>query len=170
MILPDDTDRIRFRAYEPEDFDDVVRMFSDLQARRFYPEMDKPENNRRWIEWNLNNYHERGFGLWVIEDPHSGQFLGDCGLSFQPVEGAQVLELGYHLVERHRGHGLVTEAGQQCLSYGFNVLATETICSLVHPENLASKAVAERLHPHRRTYLKPDGTERLIFWTEAATS
>ena len=170
MILPDDTDRIRFRQYVPEDLDYVFLMFSDVRARKFYPEMDDPENNRRWIEWNLNNYDESGFGLWVIEDRHSGGFLGDCGLTYQPVEGEQVIELGYHLVAEHRGHGFVTEAGRQCLGYGFNVLGAEMICSLVHPENLASRAVAARLHPHNRTYLKPDGTERLIFWTESPTS
>jgi RimJ/RimL family protein N-acetyltransferase len=147
--------------------DDVISMFADAGARRFYPEMEEPNNNRRWIEWNLENYREFGFGLWVIEDSKTGEFLGDCGITYQPVEGEQLLEIGYHLVEPYRGRGLVTEAARACLSYGFEVIRAEKICSLVHPENVPSQGVARRLHDFEGTYLKPDGTERLIFWSEA---
>jgi RimJ/RimL family protein N-acetyltransferase len=167
VSLPPDTERIHFRKYTLDDLDDVTAMFSDSQARRFYPEMDNSENNRRWIEWNLRNYEEHGFGLWVIEDRTSGEFFGDCGISYQPVEAEEILEIGYHLVAAHRGKGLVTEAARACLAFGFEVVGAEMLCSLVHPENEASVRVATRLHDHHRTYLKrPDGSKRLIFWTE----
>lgn len=170
MTLPTPTRRLRFREYTLDDLDDVISMFSDTQARRFYPEMEDPENNRRWIEWNLQNYRDHGFGLWVLEDLQFGGFVGDCGITYQPVEGEQLLEIGYHLVEHYRGRGLATEAAGACLAYAFEVLGAEKVCSLVHLENESSARVASRIHRQRGTYHKPDGTERLIFWTEAPPS
>lgn len=165
--LPPSTQRIRFRQYRDDDLDDVVEMFGDSQARRFYPEMETPDACRGWIEWNNRNYRDFGFGLWVIEDPTTGEFLGDCGLTYQPVEGDRLLELGYHLLAQQRGKGFVTEAGQVCLDYAFDQLAAPMVCSTVHPENAASMAVARRLHAFERTYLKDDGQTRMLFWTVA---
>jgi RimJ/RimL family protein N-acetyltransferase len=165
--LPPPTERLRFREYRDDDLHDVVAMFSDPQARRFYPEMDTPEACRGWIEWSKRNYQDHGFGLWVIEDLTTGEFLGDCGLTYQPVEGKRLLELGYHLLAGQRGKGFVTEAGRACLDYAFNKLEAPMVCSTVHPENRSSMAVARRLHTSERTYLKDDGHTRMLFWTEA---
>ena len=39
-----------------------------------------------WIDWNVSNYADYGFGLCIIET-HSGVFIGECGLTMQQVEG-----------------------------------------------------------------------------------
>ncbi len=166
-MTPPPTGRVRFREYGADDLDDVVAMFGDIQARRFYPEMDTPDACRGWIEWSQRNYRDHGFGLWVIEDLSSGEFLGDCGLTYQPVEGDRLLEVGYHLLAEHRGRGLIAEAGRACLDYAFRTLEAPTVCSTVHPENVPSIAVARKLHGEERTYRKDDGQTRMLFWTEA---
>ncbi|MEX0796256.1 MAG: GNAT family N-acetyltransferase [Acidimicrobiia bacterium] len=168
--LPPPTERLRFREYRDADLDDVVAMLGDSQSRRFYPEMDTPDACRGWIEWSKRNYRDHGFGLWAIEDLSTGEFLGDCGLTYQPVEGNRLLELGYHLLAEHRGKGLVTEAGRACLDYAFDQLKEAMVCSTVHPENAPSIAVARRLHAFERTYLKDGGQTRLLFWTGAKPS
>lgn len=50
-----------------------------------------------WIEWQERNYAEHDFGLWVVET-HAGEFVGDCGLTMQDVEGTPHLEVGYHVM------------------------------------------------------------------------
>jgi hypothetical protein len=95
--LPGPTERIRFRRYRTGDAAAVSEMFADPQARRFYPDMGQSDRIEGWIGWNLDNYAEHGFGLWVIEHKDEGLFLGDCGLTYQLVEGDRLLELGYHL-------------------------------------------------------------------------
>jgi hypothetical protein len=52
-----------------------------------------PARSEGWIEWNRRNYAEHGFGLWVIET-HAGEFVGDCGLTMQEVEGTWLVEAG----------------------------------------------------------------------------
>jgi RimJ/RimL family protein N-acetyltransferase len=93
-------------------------------------------------------------------------FVGDCGLTWQPVEGEQLLELGYHLDEQHRGAGYATEAGRACIEHAFRVTDVELVCSIVAPENAPSITVSSRLHRHRRTFLGKRGLPRLLFWAD----
>lgn len=143
-------------------------MFADPEARRFYPDMAELGVNRRWIQWNLDNYAVHGFGLWVLEHKETGDFLGDCGLTYQAVEGQRLLEVGYHLQERHRGHGYATEAGRACMAYAFDELDAELVCSIVDPANKGSLAVASRLHASQRTFTKDGGQMMRLYWTTRA--
>lgn len=108
--------------------------------------MDDEARCRSWIDWNLANYRDHGFGLWVIESLEDGAPLGDCGLTFQEVAGDTMLEIGYHSIEAHRGRGYATEAAAACRDYASDVLgcrnrllhrrSTECavdLCRLSHP-------------------------------------
>src|SRR6516162_4289375 len=106
------TKRLRLRAYTNSDEAELFDVFADPYARRFYPEMAERANVRAWIEWNLRNYDEFGFGLWAMELKAEGQLIGDCGLTYQDVEGRRELEIGYHVIERERGKGYATEAAR----------------------------------------------------------
>jgi [ribosomal protein S5]-alanine N-acetyltransferase len=152
------------REYTLADEAELYDVFADSYARQFYPEMGDRAKVRAWIEWNLRNYNEFGFGLWAMELKLTGRFIGDCGLTFQDVEGRQELEIGYHVHERERGNGYATEAAFACLDFGFTHMSCESICSIVRPDNTASCAVAGRVHSARREFMKR-GQPRLQFYT-----
>ncbi|MGA7270391.1 MAG: GNAT family N-acetyltransferase [Acidimicrobiia bacterium] len=162
---PGPTSRLRFRPYRPEDLADVSEMFEDPHARRFYPEMGDRRHAQRWIQWNLDGYAAHGFGLWVIEHRLEGWFLGDCGLTYQPVAGDRWVELGYHLQARYRGNGYVSEAARACLGHAFGPLGIDRVCSVVDPENTASIRVASRIHDHSRALVRRGHPPRLLFWS-----
>lgn len=162
-----ETDRLRFRPYTPADEESAFEMFADPYARAFYPRMADRANVRAWIEWNLRNYEEHGFGLWALELRESGAFIGDCGLTFQEVEDHEELEIGYHVVQPERGQGYATEAAAATLDYGFRSTTSNTICSIVSPENIASRAVATRVHTASRTFTKNGETLLLYFTTRS---
>ena len=158
------TERLRLRAYTTADEAELFDVFADPYARRFYPEMVDRAKVRAWIEWNLRNYDEFGFGLWAMELKVDGQFVGDCGLTYQDVDGRRELEIGYHVIERERGKGYATEAARACLEFGFTHTSSESICSIVRPSNTASCAVAARVHTTRREFMK-GGQATLLFYT-----
>lgn len=141
-------------------------MFADADARRFYPLMTDAAAAMRWIERSLERYDDQGFGLWVIECSETGAFLGDCGLTYQPVEEEERLEVGYHLQRGHRGNGFATEAARACLAYAFDTLGEPTVCSIVHPDNAGSNAVAARVHVDQRTFRGSDGAILNLYWTD----
>jgi RimJ/RimL family protein N-acetyltransferase len=158
------TERLHLRAYTAADELELFEVFADPHARSFYPEMADRAKVRAWIEWNLRNYEEFGFGLWAIELKADGQFIGDCGLTYQDVEGRPELEIGYHVIERERGKGYATEAALACLDFGFTHTPRDSICSIVRPANTASCTVAGRIHTARREFLKR-GRPALLFYT-----
>lgn len=131
MVTPPPTERLRFRRYTSSDVHAVVEMFADEEAKRWYPTKSQPEEAGRWIQWNLRNYEQYGVGLWAIEDRATGAFLGDCGLTYQTVEGDQFLEIGYHLQHRHQGHGYGLESAQGCADFALRDLRSPTVCAIV---------------------------------------
>lgn len=98
----------------------------------------------RWIERNGRRYQTDGFGLWGTVLKQTGELIGDCGLTRQDLNGTSEIEIGYHVRRDLWGQGLATEAARACQEYGFANLKTERLISLIRPENLASRRVAEK--------------------------
>jgi len=70
--------------------------------------------------------------------------IGDCGIIRQHVENEFLYEIGYHLRRDHWGQGFATEAATACRDWAFANLKTDRLISLIRPENLPSRRVAER--------------------------
>ena len=85
-------------------------------------EISASRGAKGWVEWNRSSYIEHGFGLWVIET-HAGEFVGDCGLTMQEVEGTWQVEAGWHVRPTLRRQGYAAEAagavraGSSCLMW-----------------------------------------------------
>jgi RimJ/RimL family protein N-acetyltransferase len=159
-----------FREYVPDDVAALAPVFADAYAAQFYPHHSDPKRLVSWIEWSRQNYREHGFGLWALELRSDGTFAGDAGLTLQPVEGDSMLEIGYHIHPALRAQGLASEAAVACLSWAFENTDHDVVCSIVHPDNLASIRVAERVHTSRRSYESISGERRLFFTTREAWS
>ena len=160
-----ETERLRLLRYIREDAEALYGVFADPYARRFYPQMEDRTKVDDWIAWNLRNYEAFGFGLWVIEPKDDPRLIGDCGLTYQDVEGKELPEIGWHTHAAERGKGYATEAARAVLTYALKDLGFDFVCSKVHPANTASCTVAGRVHDHRSDYLK-DGERRLLYYTE----
>lgn len=142
MIVPA-ASRVRFRPMLTDDLDDVARLLGDPQVMAFYPRPRTRAESTAWIAWNEANYARDGYGLWMLHD-EAGRFVGDCGLTWQRVDGEERLELGYHLLPEHQGQGLATEAALACRELARSRGEPEVI-ALIRPENLPSQRVAERV-------------------------
>ena len=57
---------------------------------------DSVEFERSTSVRHIANYYEQhGFGLWAVVLKENGRLIGRCGLIYQPVEGAQVVEVSF---------------------------------------------------------------------------
>jgi RimJ/RimL family protein N-acetyltransferase len=54
-------------------------------------------------------------------------------------------DIGWHLLREHWGQGLATEAAQVSRDYAFAQLRVERLVAAIHPENSASRRVAEKI-------------------------
>ena len=76
----------------------------------------------------------------------SGGLIGDCGLyARQIVDGVEEVEIGYHVRRALWGQGYAPEAARACRDYGFARLEVNHLISLIRPENLQSRRVAEKI-------------------------
>ncbi len=139
------TSRLLLREFTPEDADALALVLSDPQTMRFYPAPYDRAGVEQWIERNLRRYQDDGVGLWAMELTKTKEVIGDCGIILQQVEGERLYEIGYHLHRDFWGQGLATEAAIACRDWAFTHLKTDRVISLIRPENLASRRVAERV-------------------------
>lgn len=139
------TPRLLLREFTPEDTDALTLVLSDLETMRHYPAPYDRAGVELWIERNRQRYQKDGVGLWAMELTKTSELVGDCGIILQQVEGEHLFEIGYHLRRDHWGQGFATEAAIACRDWAFAHLKTERLISLIRPENLSSRRVAERV-------------------------
>jgi ribosomal-protein-alanine N-acetyltransferase len=140
MILQ--TPRLVLREFTTEDAEALA--LSDPETMRYYPAPYDRGGVEQWIERNRQRYRDDGVGLWAMELIKTQEVIGDCGTILQQVDGETLYEIGYHLRRDLWGQGLATEAAIACRDWAFAHLKTEHLISLIRPENLPSRRVAER--------------------------
>ena len=139
-----ETSRLILREFLPSDVDAIALVLSDPIAMRYYPAPFGLPEVEEWIARNMRRYSADGHGLWAMVLKESGEIIGDCGLAAQDVDGDREVEIGYHVRRDLWGRGLATEAAQACREHGFAKLPVSQLISLIRPENLQSRRVAEK--------------------------
>jgi ribosomal-protein-alanine N-acetyltransferase len=140
-----ETERLLLREFVPDDIDALAAVISDPETMRFYPEPRDRAGVESWIERNRRRYRDDGHGLWAMVLKSSGEVVGDCGLARQTVDDVDEIEIGYHVRRDLWGRGLAPEAAAACRDYGFERLGAKQLISLIRPENLPSRRVAEKV-------------------------
>jgi RimJ/RimL family protein N-acetyltransferase len=160
-VLPDPTERLRFRTMGMADLDNMTAVLSAPDPVR----VDRPARTRddavRWIEWQERNYATYDFGLWVVET-HEGDFVGDCGLTMQDVEGTPHVEVGYHVMPEMRRRGYAAEAAtavRDCAA----AAGIQHLVALIRPENVPSQGVALKLGMQVERTAYVHGGDALVF-------
>ena len=114
-----------------------------------------------WVEWNRRNYLEHDFGLWVVET-HAGQFVGDCGLTMQEVEGQWFVECGWHVHHSLRRQGYASEAAT-AVREAARAAGVPHLIAIIRPHNLASIAVARSIGMTLEREVEKNGEPALVF-------
>ena len=140
-----ETPRLLLRRFTSRDLDDFALMNADPDVMRYIGD-GKPQT-RAQTQMRLNavldHWEHRGFGLCAVIDKSTRAFIGFCGLQY--LDNTAEIEVGYRLARRFWGMGLATEAAGASLRYGFQELGLERIVAVVHPQNVASQSVVEKI-------------------------
>jgi [ribosomal protein S5]-alanine N-acetyltransferase len=142
-----ETSRLRLRPFADDlsDLDALHEIQSDAQHMRFYPHPFSREESRAWIERFLERQERFGYSLWAIEDRETGEFLGNCGPVLQTVDGIEEVEIGWSVTPRRARQGIATEAAEAWRDRCLAELGMDHVISLIRPENVPSRGVAERI-------------------------
>ena len=142
-----ETPRLRLREIVPADAAALFGIHGDADLMRWFgsdPLQDIADAQRLigvFAGWRLlANPGVR----WGLAAKDSGDLVGSVGL-FGWNRGWRKCTLGYELARQAQGRGLMQEALQAAIAWGFEAMALNRIEALIHPDNRASLASARRL-------------------------
>ncbi len=144
MLIQIETPRILLRQFQEEDAQNMFELNNDWDVLKYTG--DKPfDTVNEALEFIkcYDQYQKYGMGRLSILSKESGEYLGWCGLKYQPEKNE--VDLGYRLHKRHWGKGYATESALVSLAYGFEQLNLDEIFARAMKENLASIRVFEKI-------------------------
>jgi RimJ/RimL family protein N-acetyltransferase len=156
------SERIILRGWQDSDFHPYTTLVSDPVMMRFigggamsYKEARKEFDGMReqWID--------RKIGIFVIADKTSDELLGFTGLFESPLIDEP--ELSWSLSAKNHGKGYASEAAVLARNWAYREHNIGPLMSLVHPDNISSKRVAERLGASIESHSTWMGQPRLVY-------
>jgi ribosomal-protein-alanine N-acetyltransferase len=139
-----ESERLITRFLTEHDKKEWVRFLGDEACIQYFPKYPHSLEQRAidWIDAQLERYKTDRFGLQAIIEKNSNTMLGQCGLLMQLVNGKAEIEVGYHFYRSFWGKGFAPEAAKLFMDYAFTNQLTNSIISLIHPQNIKSQRVA----------------------------
>ena len=143
------TRRLRLRRFEPHDAADLHACFGDKGAMRIWnfpasKTMAETEKALVWLSKTTSPYDHLA---WAICKRSSGRCIGMVNYHRRDAHHRR-LQLGYIVAPKHQRCGFGTEAVRAVLDYCAGALHAHRIEALIHPDNVASARLVERLGFH----------------------
>lgn len=163
-----ETRRLILRPFEPGDVEAAFGWFGDPVVMRFTstgPDKSIGETRARLTQYE-NHQQAHGFSKWIILKAASGVAIGDSGLLVLSECGW--IDLGFRLAQPYWGQGFATEAALAWARAGFDEFHVDRLGAFVHPENVASIRVLEKLGflAERRDTVM--GMDSMVFFLDAS--
>jgi len=141
-----DTGRLILRRFTLDDLQAFYQLASRPEIIRYA--QDTPvaslEDAREMMQSApFHDYATYGYGRFACVWKETGDVIGFSGLKFVPE--ISDTELGYRFFPEFWGKGLATEAGQASIEFARADLGLKRLVAMVHPENVASARVVEKL-------------------------
>ena len=140
-----ETERLLLRKYTMSDFDVLYEIMSDPETMQHYPAQFDKERTEKWILWNLDNYEKYGFGLWAVVLKETNEFIGDCGITIQNIDGELLPEIGYHINKKYWRHGYAKEAARAVRDWVFQNTNYDEVYSYMKYTNIGSSSTAKAI-------------------------
>nr|WP_294859727.1 GNAT family N-acetyltransferase [uncultured Fluviicola sp.] len=144
-LFGQETARLSFRRLTSDDFDTWLTFCEDSEIMRYFafPETASAlEKCQQWFEKITWRYENLQGGMNALIDKKTQTFIGQCGLLVHTVDDMEELEIGYSLMPGSRGLGYALEAAGKCRDFAFQNDFSDSLISIIHPENIASQNVA----------------------------
>lgn len=139
-----ETERLYLRELNETDFDSLCGILQDGETMYAYEGAFSDSEVREWLDRQIARYQKWNFGLWAVILKENGKLIGQCGLTLQPWNNLDVLEIGYLFNKAYWHKGFASEAAAACKNYAFNVLKAAEVCSIIRDTNITSQNVALR--------------------------
>lgn len=137
------TGRLTLRGPIESDFD-CVRAYNASPRSRFTGgPVEDPFESWRGFLGSIGHWTLRGYGFFTICLGTDGTPVGRAGILNHIMWDEP--ELGWQLFDGHEGQGYATEAALAVRDWAKSARGLGPLISYIHPDNIASRRVAERM-------------------------
>lgn len=166
-----ETKRLLLRACTDEDIPAIFRMRSDPDVRRYSDRdpaksIDEIHDFLKIIRSGMENNNAIS---WTITMKGSDEMLGDIAFWRMQKEHYRA-EIGYSLWKDHWRKGIMSEAMETVLDYGFSKMNLHSVEANVNPNNTASIALLEKSGFVREAYFRENFHYKGKFFDSAVYS
>ncbi len=140
-----ETKRLVLREMRPEDTGAIFALYGDAEVMRYRDVLafTRLEEAQHFLE-QMRSRSQQGEEMhWGITLKGEDQLVGSCGYSWHL--GRPFGAIGYDLARRYWKQGIMTEAIQALLHFGFVVRNLHRVEARVRRENEASMRLLQRL-------------------------
>ena len=140
------TARLGFSVWTEDDISEAQELWGNLAVTKYISANGKMsmEQIHQRLQKECETYAVYLIQYWPIYSLENYEHVGCCGL--RPYESEKnVLEIGFHLKEKHWGKGLAEEASRAVIDYAFDVLGVGMLFAGHHPDNIASSCLLKKL-------------------------
>ena len=147
-----ETRRLILRPFREEDVNLMAELMANADFMRFSLGVYTREQTAAFMEKLLGWQRAKKPSLFAVilrsresKSEDSGPLLGYCGFYHQHIDGIDEIEIGYRMHPDYWNKGLTTEAARAVRDHGFRDLKLARVISLISPENIPSRRVAEKV-------------------------
>lgn len=164
-----ETNRLQLRSLMAEDAEAISILRSDPQVNTYLnrPATLTMEEATAFISKITTGVQQHQWMYWTIESKTSPGLIGTiCLWNFVPENDKA--EIGYELSPAYQGKGLMQEAVEAVIRFGFDQMKLQLITALIKPGNQKSQQLLERHHfrpDHFNHYVsKEEAGEFVVFY------
>ncbi|CAM4448380.1 GNAT family N-acetyltransferase [Flavobacterium terrigena] len=141
-----ETERLKFRLLNIEDFDIWIELFEDIEICEFLgvDKIKTPEERCQfWFDITFDRYENNLGGANIIIDKTTNEIVGQSGLIVREIEEKQEIEIAYSILPKYRQKGYASEATKKCKDFAFENDFSKSLISIINTKNSNSEKVAE---------------------------
>lgn len=141
-----ETERLILRKVTMRDAEDMFAYTSDQDVARYvtWDTHRTMEDSKEFIRFIEQQYDNAAIAPWGIEYKENGRMIGTIDfVLWQPNH--QMAELGYALSKGYWGRGLMSEAANELLRFGFAEMDLVRVQARCFTENIGSQRVMEKI-------------------------
>ena len=150
-----ETHRLNLRRLTSTDVNEVLALRSNPEIMKFIPRplITTQEEALEFIITMDTTIDSNTVINWAITTKENDKVIGMIGYYRMKPENYRA-EVGYLLATEHHGKGIISEALQRVVQFGFEEMGLNSIEAVIDPENIASEKVLLKTNFEKEAYFK----------------
>jgi ribosomal-protein-alanine N-acetyltransferase len=149
------TERLSLRRVDKNDASTILELRSDVETMKYIPRplLKSTEDAMDHIAM-INAKIESSEGInWAITLKNDPKLIGIIGFYRIKPEHFRA-EIGYMLLPAFNGNGIISEAINEVMNYGFNEMHLHSVEAIIDPNNVGSAKVLQNNGFMKEAHLK----------------